>query len=159
MITQDIKNPRVNGLGGVLLILGIVGVIFLALLLGAILKPWIGALAATILPWAVGILIAAYITRRYVTEFRYSADARRLRVERLYGDRARFMLEFALNSIVKTGTPEEMKAAYPDARHDNACLKDAPLPVAAVAYKFDGAIRILLFQPDERIRKRLGMKD
>ena len=159
MITQDIKNPRVKGIGGFLLILGIVFVIFIGLIVSAILKPYIGALASTVSVWLLGILVAAYVTRRFVTEFRYSADSRRFRVERLYGDRARFMLEIPLNTIAKTGTPDAIRAAYPDAKCDNACIRDASLPVFAVAYKSDGAIRILLAQPDERMRAKLGIRE
>ena len=158
MITQDVKNPRLKGVGGILLIVAIMAIVFFALAISNILKPFIGALASTISVWAVGCLVALYVMRRYVVEFRYSADARRFRVERIYGDRARFMVEIPLNAIVKTGAPEEIRAAYPDAGRENATLRDATLETVAIAYKTDGAIRILLAQPDERMRKRLGMK-
>lgn len=159
MITQDVKNPRVNGIGGILLILGIVGVIFAGLIVSTILKPYIGALASTVSVWLLGIAVAAYVTRRYVTQFRYSADSRRFRIERLYGDRARFMLEFSLSNIIKTGTPDEIKTAYPGAKRDNACIFDSSLTTFAVAYKYDGEIRILLAQPDERMRAKLGIRE
>ena len=158
MITQDVKNPRMKGLGGIVLILMIMLIIFLALIVSTALKPYIGALASTISVWAVGGAVALYVNRRFVMEFRYSADARRFRVERLYGDRARFMTEIPLNAIVKTGSPADIRSAYPDAPKENATLRDAKLETVAIAYKSDGAVRILLAQPDERMRKRLGMK-
>ena len=120
---------------------------------------YIGALASTVSVWLLGIAVAAYVTRRYVTQFRYSADSRRFRIERLYGDRARFMLEFSLSNIIKTGTPDEIKTAYPGAKRDNACIYDSSLTTFAVAYKYDGEIRILLAQPDERMRAKLGIRE
>ena len=105
--------------------------------------------------WLVGGCVALYVTRRFVVKFRYSMDARRLRVERVYGERARFMLEFPLDGLLKMGAPEEIQAAYPSAPRANATHKDVKTAPVAVAYKLEGKTRVLLLQPDERIHKRL----
>ena len=155
MITQDVKNPKLQGMGGILVILAILLAIFLALVLSAVLRPFAGALISTIFVWLAGGAVALYVMRRYVVKFRYSMDARRIRIERVYGDRARFMLEFPLNCIVKMGSIEEMRAAYPSARKDNAMLRDVPIRPVAIAYKQEGAVRLLLLQPNEQIHERL----
>ena len=155
MITQDLKNPKSQGLGGLLIVLGILLAIFLAVILSALARPLVGALASTLFVWLVGGCVALYITRRFVLKFRYSMDARRLRIERVYGERARFMLEFPLDSLLKVGTPEEIQAAYPSAHRSNAALKDVPMETVALAYKQEGKVRLLLMQPNEEIRARL----
>ena len=81
MITQDLKNPKSQGLGGLLIVLGILLAIFLAVILSALARPLVGALASTLFVWLVGGCVALYITRRFVLKFRYSIDPmRRLRM-------------------------------------------------------------------------------
>ena len=109
MITQDVKNPKLQGLGGLIIVLCILLAIFLAVILSALARPLVGALASSLFVWLVGGCVALYVTRRFVVKFRYSMDARRLRVERVYGERARFMLEFPLDGLLKMGAPEEIQ--------------------------------------------------
>ena len=46
MITQDVKNPKLQGLGGLIIVLCILLAIFLAVILSALARPLVGALAS-----------------------------------------------------------------------------------------------------------------
>ena len=130
MITQDLKNPKSQGLGGLLIVLGILLAIFLAVILSALARPLVARVASTLFVWLVGGCVALYITRRFVPQFRYSMDARRLRIERVYGERARFMLEFPLDSLSRWARPKKSRRLS-SAHRSNAALKDVPMETVA----------------------------
>lgn len=59
MITQDVKNPKLQGLGGLIIVLCILLAIFLAVILSALARPLVGALASSLFVWLVGRLRGA----------------------------------------------------------------------------------------------------
>ena len=67
MITQDVKNPKLQGLGGLIIVLCILLAIFLAVILSALARPLVGALASSLFVWLVGGCVALYVTRRFVS--------------------------------------------------------------------------------------------
>ena len=102
--------------------------------------------------WLLGGLLGLKFLRDYVLNYLYTASAKLLRVERVYGPgRPRAFEEVYFSRLKAMGAPEEMKARFPDAKTVRATLRRASLPVRALAYETTGGMKILLFQPNEEM--------
>lgn len=110
--------------------------------------------------WIVGGVLACNILRTRIVEYIVTLDAKRIRLERSYGMRPRFMEDVYFSSIKEYGAPEDMTKKYPDARKTKACMKTCATPVTVFMYQSDGAARLLYLQADEELKaaiiKRCG---
>ena len=77
MHLQKVQNPPLKAIQGVLaVVLGLIAVIVLASVVLQLLSPWIGAAAASIVFWVVGIGVALWTTRRFHHELYLRAQRR-----------------------------------------------------------------------------------
>ena len=68
MHLQKVQNRPLKAAQGALVVLGLIAVIVLASVVRcSCFAPWIGAAAASIAFWAVGIGVALWTTRRFIT--------------------------------------------------------------------------------------------
>ena len=65
------------------------------------------------------------------------------------------MCDVWLNMVQAYGEPEEVQKKFPDARIEKAVKERCELPVFAIAYKTDGKIAVLHFQPDDTMKEKL----
>ena len=78
-----------------------------------------------------------------------------LRIERLYGKRARFAEDIALRHLNGLGSLKEMKAKFPGAKVTRAVRRQCPLQQLAVAYTDSEGQRICVIQPNDELREKL----
>ena len=154
MLRQKIQNRQPRALEGV----GVIALIALSVLAGSAFFSWLeGRLGkvASLLFIAYGCAIAWFLLNWYALRFVYTANADCLRVCRAYGKRERFMVDVWLNQVVAYGAPDEVKQRCPDAPVSQATRAQCELAPLALAYKQDGKTRILVIQPDEKMRAHL----
>ena len=154
MLRQTIQNRQPKGLQGA----GLVLLVALAAVAGSTfftrMQARLGAWASALFI-AYGCAIAWFLLNWYALRFIYTANADCLRVCRIYGKRERFMVDVWLNQVVAYGAPDEVKARCPDAPVSQATRAQCELAPFALAYKQDGKTRILVIQPDEKMRAHL----
>ena len=155
MHRQQLLNPPLKALKGLLVVGALAATVLLDSLLAQLLTAIVTELVAAVFFWCVGILIALWTLRRYVMGYSYALTSSLLIIAHLYGRYERRMEEIYLNNIVFAGTPEAVRKRYPDARVHRAVLTRNPTEVFAIAYRDDGKTAILLFQPDPQIRATL----
>ena len=91
MHLQKVQNPPLKAIQGVLVVLGLIAVIVLASVVLQLLSPWIGAAAASIAFWVVGIGVALWTTRRFIMSYTYALNGVMLKVTFAYGRYERAM--------------------------------------------------------------------
>ena len=157
MHLQKVQNPPLKAIQGVLVVLGLIAVIVLASVVLQLLSPWIGAAAASIAFWVVGIGVALWTTRRFIMSYTYALNGVMLKVTFAYGRYERAMREIYLNNVVFAGAPEAVRKRYPDARVQRAIRPRCSIDPFAVAYNDGNRIAIFVLQPDDEIRTALSV--
>lgn len=155
MHIQKVQNQRLNALKGIGVVVGIFVAIYAVSIVTSLLTPAIGSLAASIVFWAAGILIALWTMRRFILSYSYGLGSNVLRVAYAYGRYERVMTDIYFNNILNAGGLEDMRARYPGARVNRATRPGCAIPALAVAVRDNGATAIYLLQPDETIRAAL----
>ena len=154
MLTQTNQNRQPKGWQGV----GLVALVALAAFAGSAfftrLQSRLGAVAS-VLFIAYGCAIAYFLLNWYAMRYIYTANADCLRVCRAYGKRERFVTDVWLNQVTAYGTPEDVKARCPGAPVTQATRAQCELTPFALAHTQDGKTRILVIQPDEKMRAHL----
>lgn len=154
MHLQKVQNPPLNPPQGALLVAGIVAVMYLASAASTWLFSYLGALAQLGF-YALGILVALLVMRRFLLSYSYALNQNLLRLSHVYGKHERLIEDLYLTKIVSAGAPETVIARYPQARIQRCTLTTCPLEPLAVAWRDGADIRIALLQPDDVIRERL----
>lgn len=155
MHRQQLLNPPLKALKGLLVVVALVAAVLLDSLLAQLLTAVTSELVASIFFWCAGVAIALWTLHRYVMGYSYVLSSSLLSVAHLYGRYERRMEDIYLNNIVFAGAPEAVRKRYPDARVHRAVLPRNPAEVLAIAYRDDGKTAILLLQPDPQIRAAL----
>lgn len=155
MHLQKVQNPPLNALQGGLVVVGLVAAIVVDSLVFRLLAPLLGDTASTLLFWAVGLLIALWTMRRFVMGYSYGMNGSTLRITFSYGRYERLMMDVYLNNVLYTGTLDQMRSRYPNARVRRAIRAKCPIEPLAVAHRDGDSAAILLIQPDETIREAL----
>jgi len=151
MITQRVENPPPRGWRGVVLVLAVAGAVVLASEALQRLGQIIGGVAS-ILFFAFGGAVAWLLLDRFVLAYVYTCDASCLRLYRAYGRYRRPMQEVWLSSLRASGSLEDMRRRFPDARVQRAVRDRCDIAPLAVVWLDGGRPAILVLQPDAALR-------
>lgn len=155
MHLHKVQNQPLKPAKGFAVVVALIAAIVAVNFLTQLLAPLIGGLGATILFYGFGILAALWTMRRYVLKYTYLLESNILHITFAYGRFERSMADIYLNNVLATGSLEDMRARYPNARVARATRPACPIPTLALACKYGGSPAIYLLQPDEEIRKAL----
>ena len=95
------------------------------------------------------------LLNQLVMAYQYTWNGMVLRVERMYGKRARFAGDIALRHLRGLGTLEEMRGKFPGAKVTRAVRRQCPLARLAVAFTDSEGMHIFEIQPNDELRDRL----
>ena len=154
MIEQRLQNRRPGALAGLGVILGAAVAVVAGSAFFTMLAPRLGTLSS-LLFIAYGCAIAWFLLDWYVLCFIFTASADCLRVCRAYGKRERFICDVRLDDVVGWGTPEDVKARFPEARTTHATRAQCEFEPLALAYRENGKLRALVIQPDGPMREHI----
>jgi hypothetical protein len=157
---QRLANPKLKWWQGILVILGIVAILFLAQFAAAAYAYYAvfksAQLQANIVFLILGIALAFLVLRNFIMEYEYTLEGLGLRIDRVYGGmRPRMVLQIVTRKITFVGTPEDAQAKYPGAHPSSFTRSRAGIELLVVAYEDKNGVRLINLQPDEAIRARL----
>ncbi len=154
MIQQRLKGRSVSPVQGLLIIAGIIFSIIFVSWLERVISLAAGLQYGGMAVWLIIVAEAVAVMRLSVMEFRYTVDAERFFIERVYGDHARIVYDIPLGDILAVGDQDAVFKEYGNGQsYDKATLRENRLPVKAVAYRKAGADapQLMLIQPDESL--------
>jgi asparagine N-glycosylation enzyme membrane subunit Stt3 len=93
MHLQKVCNRRLSTLKGIGVVLGIFAALFALTFVTQLMIPLTGSLAAAIVFWGVGALIALWTMRRFVLTYSYALGTNVLRISHAYGRHERIMVQ------------------------------------------------------------------
>ena len=152
---QRIQNKQPSALQGLLLVIGIVALFAALSFVCSVVQAYLNQTLGSVLFWAAGAAVAYAVLREIVMGYQYTYNGMVLRIERIYGSRARFVEDIAVRRLRGMGTLEELKAKFPGAKVVRATRRQCSLPEVAVAYEDGGNVRIALIQPNDEMREVL----
>lgn len=161
MYQQDVKGKRLSTLAGVGLILMIVLSIIAAGILEKAIAMTTGFQYGSFLVWALVVAEAVLVMRLSVKEYRYTLTEGRLIIESRYGDHVRMLYDVPVADIAAIGPQDEVFRQYGNGQaFDRVFTRGCAVPPSGLAYRKGGEIRLLSFQPDERMTSliRQGME-
>ena len=152
MYQQDVKGKKISPLAGAGMIVLIVVSIMLAGFLEQVIAQLTGLGFGAMLVWALVVVEVFFLLRMGVREYRYTLTEGRLFIESRYGNSTRIIHDIAVASIRAIGPEEEIFAAYANGQtYDRVTSKGCEVPASVIAYEKDEEIKLLLFQPDEKL--------
>jgi len=152
MYQQDVKGKKTSPLAGVGMILLIVVSIMAAGILEQAIAQMTGMTFGSMLVWALVVLEVFFLFRLSVREYRYTLADGRLFIEARYGNSTRIIHEIAVSAIQAIGPEEEIFGQYANGQtYDKVFTKGCAIEPRVIAYRKDEEIRLLLFQPDEKL--------
>ena len=152
MYQQDVKGKKVSPLAGVGMILLIVVSIMAAGILEQLIAQLTGKSFGAMLVWALVVLEVFMLFRMSVREYRYTLADGRLFIEARYGNNTRIIHDIALSAVQAIGSEEEIFRQYANGQaFDKVFTKGCALESRVIAYRKDEEIKLLLFQPDDKL--------
>lgn len=152
MYQQDVKGKKMSPLAGIGMILLIVVSIMAAGILEKAIAQVTGLTFGSMLVWALVVLEVFMLFRMSVREYRYTLTDGRLFIEARYGNSTRIIHDISLSSVQAIGPEEEIFAKYANGQtFDKVFTKGCALEARVIAYRKDDEIKLLLFQPDEKL--------
>ena len=152
MYQQDVKGKRLSPLIGIGMILLIVLSISAAGILEQAIAQVTGMTIGSMLVWALVVLEVFLLFRMSVREYRYTLADERLFIEARYGNSTRIIHDIPLGSVLAIGAEEEIFAKYANGQtFDKVFTKGCEIQPRVIAYRKDEDIKLLLFQPDEKL--------
>ena len=154
MYQQDVKGRKVSSLAGVGMIVLIVVSISAAGILEQLIAQLTGLSFGAMLVWALVALEVFLLLRMSVREYRYTLTEGRLFIEARYGNNTRIIHDIPVETIQAIGPEQEMFAAYGNGQtFDKVFTKGCEIAPSVIAYRKDGSTKLLLFQPDEKLKE------
>ena len=152
MYQQDVKGKKMSPMAGIGMILLIVVSITAAGVIEQIIAQLTGLTFGSMLVWALVVLEVFILFRMNVREYRYTLADGRLFIEARYGDSTRIIHDIALASVQAIGPEAEIFGKYANGQtFDRVFTKGCTLESRVIAYRKDEEIKLLLFQPDEKL--------
>lgn len=155
LLQQKVQNPPLKPLRAMGVVIGVVAVLLMDSYLCQLLSLVIAPGTATIVFYAVGVLVALWVMRRYILSYAYVMNETMMRISFNYGRYQRLMGDVYLSNLVACGTLEEMKQRFPSVRVRRAVLPKCTTEHFAVVTKSASETFIYLLQPDDEIRTAL----
>ena len=154
MYQQDVKGKKMSPMAGIGMILLIVVSITAAGVIEQIIAQLTGLTFGSMLVWALVVLEVFMLFRMNVREYRYTLTDGRLFIEARYGDSTRIIHDIALSAVMAIGPEEEIFGKYANGQtFDKVFTKGCALEPHVIAYRKDEEIKLLLFQPDEKLTR------
>jgi len=148
---QEVKGKKLSPLAGI----GMIGLMVLSIVAAGVLEQVIAQMTGSnfgFIVWAVAAVEVFLLLRLSVQEHRYTLTEDRLFIESRYGDSARIIHDIALGAICDIGAEQEIFEKYGNGQtYDKVHTRGCSLNMSAIAYRKDEEIRLLLFQPDEKM--------
>ena len=153
---QRIQNKQPGLLTGILLVIGIAAFFIVLNLVSTAVQLYVNGTLGFLLFWGLGAAAVWLLLSQVVMAYQYTWNGMVLRVERVYGKRARYAGDIALRHLTGMGTLEEMKRRFPGAKVTKALRRQCPLEPLAVAFRdADNVQRIFVIQPNDELREKL----
>lgn len=161
MYQQVVQGKKISPLMGIVWVAGIVGIILVASFLAQLIAQVFALEYASLAVWLVAALLAVWIMQRRVMEYRYTINQGRLYLERKFGEHTKVLQQIELCDVSQLGPAEDLLPRFQKTGPINKlCLRDNPLPHMLLVYRLQGAQKLALIQPDERmqqlIREQMG---
>ena len=152
MYQQDVKGKRLSPLAGAGMILLIVISIMAAGILEQVIAQLTGMTFGAMLVWALVVLEVFLLFRLSVREYRYTLADGRLFIEARYGNSTRIIHDISVSAMQAIGPEEEIFGTYANGQaFDRVFTKGCAIEPRVIAYRKDEEIKLLLFQPDEKL--------
>ena len=152
MYQQDVQGKKISPLLGAGMILLIVVSIMAAGIAEQVIAQLTGMTFGSMLVWALVVLEVFLLFRMSVREYRYTLADGRLFIEARYGSSTRIIHDIALSSMLAIGPEDEIFRQYANGQtFDKAFTKGCSIAPSVIAYRKDEDIKLLLFQPDEKL--------
>ena len=152
MYQQDVKGKKTSPLAGVGMILLIVVSIMAAGILERVIAQMTGMTFGSMLVWALVVLEVFFLFRLSVREYRYTLADGRLFIEARYGNSTRIIHDISVSAILAIGPEDEIFRQYANGQaYDKVFAKGCSIESRVIAYRKDEEIKLLLFQPDEKL--------
>lgn len=155
LLQQKVQNPPLKPLRAMGVVIGIVAVLVIDSYLCQLLSLVVASGTATVVFYAVGVLVALWVMRRFILSYSYAMNDTVMRIAFNYGRYQRLMGDIYLSNLVACGTLEEMKQRFPSVRVRRAVLPKCTLEHFAVVTKSSSETFIYLLQPSDEIRAAL----
>lgn len=153
MYQQDVKGRKTSPLAGIGMILLIVISIMAAGVLEQLIAQLTGMTFGAMLVWALVVLEVFLLFRLSVREYRYTLAEGRLFIEARYGSSTRIIHDISLSAVQAIGPEEEIFKEYANGQtFDKVFTKGCEIEASVIAYRKDEELKLLLFQPDEKLR-------
>lgn len=152
MYQQEVKGKKVSSMVGIGMIVLIVFSIMAAGILEQALAQFTGMTFGSMLVWALVVLEVFMLFRLSVREYRYTLADGRLFIEARYGNSTRIIHDISLAAVQAIGSEEEIFKDYANGQtFDKVFTKGCDIQPSVIAYRKDEEIKLLLFQPDEKM--------
>lgn len=156
MYQQQVHGKRMSNWVGVGLIILIVLSIMLAGFLEQVIALMTGFSQAGLLAWALVAVEVFLLLRLSVREYLYTLSDGRLIIQSKYGKSVRLLYDIPVQSIAAIGAEDEIFQKFGNGQFfDKVVTRGCEIPPRAMAYRKDGNIRLILFQPDEKMMRLL----
>ena len=152
---QRVRNQPLSGLRGIAVVLFCFLFVVADSILVTLLSPMIGDALSSLIFWAIGIAAIMWLMWFFVLAYVYTADSTKLCITRAYGKRQRMAEEIYFNNILYSGTLEQLRARYPNARVRRATRRQCTIEPLAIAYRDGDKVAIYVLQANEEIRPLL----
>lgn len=160
MYQQDIEGKKMSPLAGVGVIVLIVASIIAAGMLEQLISQLTGSSIGAVVVWGLVAVEAVFVLRLNIRRYRCLLADGRLFIQSRYGDSVRTMYDIPVSDIVEIGPQEKIFDRYGNGQaYDRLVIKDYNVPVSAMAYRKDGEVKLLVFQPDEKMLTLLSGQD
>ena len=152
MYQQDVKGKKLSALAGMGMIVLIVFSIMAAGLIEQTVAQFTGSGYGSIIVWALAAAEVFFLLRLSVQEYRYTVTEGRLFIESRYGNSTRIIHDIALGAVCEIGSEQDIFEKYGNGQsYDKVFTRGYAEPISALAYRKNEEIRLLLFQPDEKM--------
>lgn len=157
MYQQDVEGKKMSPLAGVGAVALIVVSIMLAGFLEQVVAQLTGSGVGSLVVWALVAVEAVLVMRTSIRKYRYVLADDRLFLQSRYGDSVRTLYDIPVSDVVEIGPQEKVFERFGNGQSfDKLIVRGYSVPVSAMAYRKDGAVRLLLFQPDEKLLAQIG---
>lgn len=152
MYQQEVKGKKMSPLAGI----GVVILIVISILAAGFLEQLIAQLTgnslASLVVWGLVVAEAVFVMRLNIRSYCYVLADGHLFIQSRYGESVRTMYDIPVESIVEIGPQDEVFGHFGNGQsYDKLVNREYPVPASAMAYRKDGNVKLLLFQPDEKL--------
>lgn len=152
MYQQEVKGRHLSTLAGIGVILLIVLSIMAAGFLEQLIMLTTGFKYGSFFVWALVIAEAVFVMRLSVREYRYTLADGRLIIESRYGDHVRMLYDIPVADVAAIGPQDDVFRQYGNGQtYDRVFTRGCAVAPSGMAYRRNDEIRLLSFQPDEKL--------